>query len=171
MNGRVRFQSHAVNVAVPRGGGRMRLVAASNINELRTAAHRYVNSRVDATLIIPYAFIWSKGAWSPCSRWLCYSLKPKPFIECLSRDKLPGNNISCSSTTWMRLAMAEPIVNSLEMDKTTAPMILIIGQTGAGKSHFCNRVIGEDVKVVNESAHLSSCNQPPTLSRTHARVP
>ena len=53
--------------------------------------------------------------------------------------------------------MANPIIDKLDMETTSARMILIIGQTGAGKSHFCNRVLGEDVEDVKESAHLSSC--------------
>lgn len=53
--------------------------------------------------------------------------------------------------------MASPIVDSLHVEPSSAPMILIVGQTGAGKSHFCNRVLGEDVDVVEESAGLSSC--------------
>lgn len=53
--------------------------------------------------------------------------------------------------------MAIPIIDRLDIEKTTAPMILIIGQTGAGKSHFCNKVLGEDVEDVKESAHLASC--------------
>lgn len=53
--------------------------------------------------------------------------------------------------------MADPIINRLEIDKTSAPMILIIGETGAGKSHFCNKVLGEDVDEVEESRGLASC--------------
>lgn len=55
------------------------------------------------------------------------------------------------------------IVEHLDVDRTTAPMILIIGQTGAGKSHFCNKVLGEDIEEVSESAHLSSCTSKPQL--------
>lgn len=51
--------------------------------------------------------------------------------------------------------MTDPIVKELEIEEEQAPMILVIGQTGAGKSHFINRVAGET--VVKESAHLSSC--------------
>ena len=53
--------------------------------------------------------------------------------------------------------MADPIIDRLDIEKTSAPMILIIGQTGAGKSHFCNKVLGEDVEEVEESARLASC--------------
>ena len=55
--------------------------------------------------------------------------------------------------------MANAIVNRLDVERTSAPMILIIGQTGAGKSHFCNKVVGEDVECLKESAHLSSCER------------
>lgn len=53
--------------------------------------------------------------------------------------------------------MANPIVNRLDVERTTAPMILILGQTGAGKSYFCNKVLGEHVQETKESAHLESC--------------
>lgn len=59
--------------------------------------------------------------------------------------------------------MASSIVSKLDLEKTSAPMILIIGQTGAGKSHFCNKVLGEDAEEVRESAHLSSCTSKPEL--------
>lgn len=61
--------------------------------------------------------------------------------------------------------MGDPIVERLDIEKTTAPMILIIGQTGAGKSHFCNKVVGEDAEVVEESDSLKSCTLggPPTF--------
>ena len=60
--------------------------------------------------------------------------------------------------------MAHPIIDRLDdVEKTTAPMILIIGQTGAGKSHFCNKVLGEDVELVEESARLASCTSRPQM--------
>ncbi|KAF2160170.1 hypothetical protein M409DRAFT_29465 [Zasmidium cellare ATCC 36951] len=59
--------------------------------------------------------------------------------------------------------MADSIVSKLDLEKTSAPMILIIGQTGAGKSHFCNKVLGDDFEEVRESAHLSSCTSKPEL--------
>lgn len=49
------------------------------------------------------------------------------------------------------------IIDNLDIEKTSAPMILILGETGAGKSHFCNKVLGEDVEEVVESASLKSC--------------
>lgn len=51
----------------------------------------------------------------------------------------------------------DPIIDRLEVEKTSAPMILLLGQTGAGKSHFINKVFGEDVHEVTESARLASC--------------
>lgn len=51
----------------------------------------------------------------------------------------------------------DPIVNRLDVEKTSAPMILVLGQTGAGKSYFCNKVLGEDCKEAKESARLESC--------------
>lgn len=54
-------------------------------------------------------------------------------------------------------AMADPIIDRLDIEKTSAPMILIIGQTGAGKSHFCNKVLGEDAEDIRESPSLKSC--------------
>ena len=64
--------------------------------------------------------------------------------------------------------MEDPIVNHLDVERTAAPMILVLGQTGAGKSYFCNKVLGEDVRKVKESAHLESCmrNCPKTISLT-----
>lgn len=53
--------------------------------------------------------------------------------------------------------MAKLMVDKLDIEKTTAPMIFILGQTGAGKSHFCNKVLGEEVEEVEESARLASC--------------
>ena len=57
--------------------------------------------------------------------------------------------------------MAEPIIEHLKVPKTSAPMILVLGQTGAGKSHFINKVVGE--QVTKESARLSSCTHKPEL--------
>ena len=53
--------------------------------------------------------------------------------------------------------MAKPFFRKLEFEKEKAPLILILGQTGSGKSHFCNKVLGEDVHEVEESARLTSC--------------
>lgn len=50
-----------------------------------------------------------------------------------------------------------PLFRKLEFEKEKAPLILILGQTGSGKSHFCNKVLGEDVNAVEESARLTSC--------------
>lgn len=44
--------------------------------------------------------------------------------------------------------MANAIIDKLDIETTNARMILIIGQTGAGKSHFCNQVLGEVVEDV-----------------------
>lgn len=62
-----------------------------------------------------------------------------------------------SDSRKINAAMIGPIIDRLDIEKTSAPMILIIGQTGAGKSHFCNKVIGEDAEEVEESARLASC--------------
>ena len=53
--------------------------------------------------------------------------------------------------------MARLLIDELDIARSPAPMILVIGQTGAGKSHFCNKVLGENVDMVGESAHLASC--------------
>jgi hypothetical protein len=75
--------------------------------------------------------------------------------------------------------MADSIIKELQVPESSAPMILVIGQTGAGKaaevvvqrracadrpegkSHFINKVVGE--KVVKESARLYSCTSHPEL--------
>lgn len=57
--------------------------------------------------------------------------------------------------------MGEPIIEKLKVQKTSAPMILVLGQTGAGKSHFINKAVGE--QVVKESARLCSCTIKPEL--------
>lgn len=63
--------------------------------------------------------------------------------------------------------MAKPVFRQLDYEKTSAPLILILGQTGSGKSHFCNKVLGEDVHEVEESARLTSCQA--SLSESHRR--
>ena len=57
--------------------------------------------------------------------------------------------------------MAGPIIEQLRVPKTCKPMILVLGQTGAGKSHFINKVVGS--KVAKESARLYSCTTKPEL--------
>lgn len=57
----------------------------------------------------------------------------------------------------------DPIVNRLDVEKTSAPMILVLGQTGAGKSYFCNKVLGEECKEAKESARLESCMPLPKI--------
>ena len=59
------------------------------------------------------------------------------------------------------VAMGEPIIEQLKVPRTSAPMILVLGQTGAGKSHFINKLVGE--QVVKESARLCSCTLKPEL--------
>lgn len=48
------------------------------------------------------------------------------------------------------------ILEDLDIEGTQAPMILLLGQTGAGKSHFINSLKPGSVK---ESAHSVSCKQ------------
>lgn len=55
----------------------------------------------------------------------------------------------------LNIAMEKAIIEDLDVEKTSAPMILVIGQTGAGKSHFINRLVGKN--IVKESARLFSC--------------
>jgi predicted GTPase len=50
--------------------------------------------------------------------------------------------------------MSTDFLEDLEIEGTDAPMILLLGQTGAGKSHFINTLKPGSVK---ESAHLISC--------------
>ena len=57
--------------------------------------------------------------------------------------------------------MADLLIKELGLDETSAPMILVLGQTGAGKSHFINRLAGG--KVVRESPRLFSCTTTPEL--------
>ena len=57
--------------------------------------------------------------------------------------------------------MGDPIIEQLKVPKTSAPMILVLGQTGAGKSHFINKVVGE--QVTKESPRLCSCTLKPGL--------
>lgn len=57
--------------------------------------------------------------------------------------------------------MADPIIEKLDVQKTSASMILVLGQTGAGKSHMINRIAGS--KIAKESPRLYSCTSKPEL--------
>jgi predicted GTPase len=52
--------------------------------------------------------------------------------------------------------MTSYILEELDIEGTQAPMILLLGQTGAGNSHFINSLKPGSVR---ESAHSMSCRQ------------
>lgn len=57
--------------------------------------------------------------------------------------------------------MSTPLVRELGLEETDAPIILVLGETGAGKSYFINALVPGSVQI---GYHSESCIVIPSLS-------